>query len=151
MNSTVAQLAKAVNHVLSKTYNYLYQDDDGENEEPAQLKLLTAPLAASEEIEKLFTAGIIDIDSALPAALHALGATTDEVENALARSKEKQDKQTSSEDEDRKRAQQDQDLNFREREAGVKKTEADTKKAEHEAAAPFTTGAGASSGSGSNK
>ena len=101
LNSTVAQLAKSVNQVLTKTYNMLYGDDDAEGEEPAQLRLQTSPLASSDEVQKLFAAQIIDLESALPVALHALGATTDEVKSALERGLERQKKQLAMEEEER--------------------------------------------------
>ena len=86
---------------------------------------------------------------ALPAALHALGATTDEVEAAMQRGKEKLDKQCACEDEDRALAQEDQKLNMKERTLGLKKTEADIKKTEHDAKAPYTSASSGSSGGGS--
>ena len=128
LNSTVTQLAKSVNRVLTSTYNSIYGDDDEEGEEAAQLKLMTAPLSVAEEIERLFTAQLIDYQTALPAALHSLGATPEEVEQAMARAKEKNDKQCECEQEDRKLAQEDQKLNMKERTVGLKKTEADIKK-----------------------
>ena len=142
LNSTVAQLAKAVNRVLTDVYNLLYtdSDEDGGGEEPPQLKLQTSPLASSEEVEKLFTAQIIDLETALPAALHALGATADEVEAAMVRGKTKEEKRCQCEDEDREMAKQDQQLNMKERTLGLEKTKADIKKTEHDAKASFNTG-----------
>ena len=128
LNSTVAQLAKAVNGVLTKTYNMLYtegDDDSAEAEEPPQLRLQTAPLASSEEVEKLFTAQIIDLQTALPAAMHALGATADEVERALQRGMEKEKKKCDCEDEDRAMQKRDAELNMKERTLGLEKTKAD--------------------------
>ena len=75
LNSTVSQLAKAVDAVLTKTYNVLYGCEDGRGEPPAQLKLATAPLAATDDLVKLFTSNIADLESVLPAALHSLGST----------------------------------------------------------------------------
>lgn len=144
----MSQLSKAVNNVLTKTYNYIYADDDGEGEEPAQLKLQTAPLAASDEVEKLFNAQIIDLEIALPAALHALGAGPDEIEKAMERGREKEKKKCDCEDEDRALAAQDQQLHLKERTLGLKKTEADIKKTEHDAKAPFNTGAPSGGGLG---
>ena len=128
LNSTVAQLAKAINLVLTKTYNLIYSDEDEEGQEPPQLKLQTSPLASSEEVTALFSAQIIDLETALPAALHALGATTDEVEKAVERGLAKAEKQCACEDEDRAMAKKDQDLNMKERTVGLRKTEADIKK-----------------------
>lgn len=121
LNSTVAQLAKATNDVLTSVYRSLYGDDDGD-EEPAELKLVTSPLAAAEEIERLFTAQLIDRETALPAALHALGATSDEIESALERGKARDDKQCACEDADREFQKNDQKLQLKEREAGLATT-----------------------------
>lgn len=121
LNSTISQLAKAVSGVLTKTYNLLYSDDDGDDE-PAQLKLVTAPLAVADEVEKLFTAQLIDYQTALPSALHSLGATTEEIEAALERAKEKDDKKCQCEDEEREFQKKDQELQLKEREAGAKTT-----------------------------
>jgi len=119
LNSTVAQLAKAVSGVLTKTYNQLYTDDDENEEEPAVLKLVTAPLAVAEEIEKLYTAQLIDYETALPAALHSLGATTEEIEAAMERAKTKDDKKCQCEDEDRAMQKQDAELSLGERKNGL--------------------------------
>lgn len=119
LNSTVTQLAKSVNRVLTSAYNSIYGDDDEEGEESAQLKLMTAPLSVAEEIERLFTAQLIDYQTALPAALHSLGATTEELENAMERAKEKNDKKCECEQEDRKLAQEYQKLNMKERTLGL--------------------------------
>ena len=152
LNSTVAQLAKATNAVLSATYNALYGDDDNEGEEdPAQLKLVTSPLAAADEVEKLFTAQLIDIDTALPAALHALGATAEEIEKALERGKAKEQKQCQCEDEERAFQKKDRDVAFKEREVNLRKTEADIKKTEHDAKAPLNTGPSPGAGAGGSK
>tara|TARA_Y100000389_G_C17386720_1_gene477462 strand:+ start:197 stop:847 length:651 start_codon:yes stop_codon:yes gene_type:complete len=123
LNSTISQLSKAVSAVLTKTYNQLYNDEnEGEEEEPAQLKLVTSPLAVAEEIEKLYTAQLIDYETALPAALHSLGATTEEIEAAMERAKEKDDKKCQCDDEDRAFQSKDQELQLKEREAGVEVT-----------------------------
>jgi len=119
LNSTVAQLAKAVSGVLTKTYNQLYADDDENENEPAVLKLVTSPLAVADEIEKLYTAQLIDYETALPAALHSLGATTEEIEAAMERAKTKDDKKCQCEDEDRDMQKQDAELSLEERKNGL--------------------------------
>jgi len=108
-----------VSGVLTKTYNQLYTDDDENEEEPAVLKLVTAPLAVAEEIEKLYTAQLIDYETALPAALHSLGATTEEIEAAMERAKTKDDKKCQCEDEDRAMQKQDAELSLGERKNGL--------------------------------
>jgi hypothetical protein len=104
---------------LTKTYHVLYGDEDEAGEEPAHLKLVTAPLAVADEIEKLFTAQLIDYQTALPAALHSLGATPEEIEAAMLRGKEKDDKKCQCEDEDRAMQKQDAELSLEERKTGL--------------------------------
>ena len=67
-----------------RSYQVVYDNSNEEDE----LVLLTAPLSSTTEIEALYTAGLIDIDSALPAALHSLGASAVEIEGALKRRRE---------------------------------------------------------------
>jgi len=136
LNSTVSQLAKAINDVLTKTYLALYPDErtglSGVREETSdgnvELKLRTAPLAASEELVALYSAGLIDSEIAVPAAMHALGSSNEEIEAALERMKAKEDAQSQNEDEEREFQKKDRDVAFKEREVGLKKTEADIKK-----------------------
>lgn len=77
-------MALNVNKVLTATYHAAY-DDALEGDE---LVLLTAPLSATTEIQALHDSGIIDIESALPAALHSLGASAVEIEGAMKRRRE---------------------------------------------------------------
>ena len=79
LNSTVASLAKSINEVLSDTYAELYPDDTGD----VQLELVTAPLAATEEVLALYQAGIAPAEVAVPACLHAIGASRDDIEDAV--------------------------------------------------------------------
>ena len=97
----------------------LYADDDDGEEEPAQLVLVTNPLAVAKEIQEMFTAQLIDYETALPAAMHSLGATTEEIEAAMKRAKEKDEKKCQCEDEDRALQKQDAELSVKEREAGL--------------------------------
>lgn len=136
LNSTVSQLAKSINDVLTKTYVALYPDERtgvlGDREErpdgSVELKLRTAPLAASEELVALFGAQLIDTDVAVPAAMHALGSTNEEIEAALERIRAKEQKDVQSQDEEREFQKKDRDVAFKEREVGLKKMEADIKK-----------------------
>jgi len=113
---------QSVNRVLTKAYNAIYGDDDEEGEEAAQMQLMTAPLAAAEEIERLFTAQLIDRETALPAALHSLGATPEEIEKAMERGREKDQKVCDCEDASREFQQNDQKLQLKERAAGLETT-----------------------------
>ncbi len=90
LNTTVAQLAKTVNNVLTMAYRDIYGDEDGED--PAQLMLLTAPLSASDEIANLYTAGLIPIEVAMPAAMHAVGVGKDAIERVTREAKEREEK-----------------------------------------------------------
>ena len=47
LNTTVAQMAKSVSMVLTMAYRDIYGEDE-DADDPAQLMLLTAPLAATE-------------------------------------------------------------------------------------------------------
>ena len=55
LNTTVSQLAKAVNQVLTIAYRDLYGEE--ESEQPTSLSLLTAPLAASKKWSNSFKQG----------------------------------------------------------------------------------------------
>ena len=73
LNTTVSQLAKAVNSVLTVCYRDIY--DTGSNEEVGHLQLLTSPLAATDEVVGLYSNGLVPLEIAMPSVLHAIGAT----------------------------------------------------------------------------
>ena len=134
-----------------------------------ELVLLTAPLASTAEVEALFTNGIIDIQSALPCALHSLGFSAVEIEGAMTR-RLKADKGAANTELMTAQTQQivgDADVALKSAqtrktdaevaavEAGVQKTQAevgkvnaDAKKAEHDAKAPFPSAAAAAKPAG---
>ena len=60
LNTTVASLALAVNDVLSQTYRAVYGGEDGD-----ELILTTAPLAATSEVQALYTGHLIDFETAM--------------------------------------------------------------------------------------
>jgi|TARA_B110000046_G_C12883659_1_gene351250 hypothetical protein len=91
-----------------------------------QLQLLTSPLAATDEILKLFTGGLVPVDIALPAVLHAIGTTKDDIDNALVNAKKLQDYKDECEHCEQQYLKADRDLNLKEREISLKKTEAET-------------------------
>ena len=134
-----------------------------------ELVLLTAPLAATSEVEALFTAGLIDVESALPAALHSLGASASEIDGALKRRREADALGADSKLLEAQTAAQmgDADVKLKAAQAaktteeiesvraGVEKTRAeigkvnaDAKKAEHDVKAPFASPAASASGGG---
>jgi uncharacterized membrane protein YgcG len=150
LNSTVSELAKSVNQVLTSVYISLYPDEeknpiDGRREERldtnVELKLRTAPLAASQEIVGLFGAGLIDVEIATPAVLHSLGASSDEIDAALARMKEKVEKETNCANEDR-------ELEVESKKIGLDASKL-TLKQQKEAPRGERSGSGSGSGNGS--
>ena len=174
MNTTVSQLAKSVNMVLTMAYRDLYGEDI-DVDEPAQLQLLTSPLSATEEVVNVFAAGLVPLEVAMPAVMHAIGASKDEIERAVAKATAEAEKKCQCEEEDRAFQQEEQQLGLEERRAGmqaaparekaeadqakanVKQTEATTKKTLEEAKvagkpkpAPSSGSGGSSGSSGSS-
>ena len=159
LNTTVTSIALAVNKVLTACYHTVYDNAQQGDE----LVLLTAPLASTAEIEQLFTAGVIDIQSALPAALHSLGCTASEVAGAVKRREaaEKDGADTKLMEVQNQTKLGDADVLLKTAQTGkttaetevvkqqVAKTKAETKKTLHDAAAPHVKpGAASSSGGG---
>ena len=159
LNTTVTSIALAVNKVLTACYHTVYDNAQQGDE----LVLLTAPLASTAEIEQLFTAGVIDIQSALPAALHSLGCTASEVAGAVKRrtSADKNGSDTQLMEAQNASKLGDADVALKAAQTGktvaetkvveqqVAKTKAETKKTLHDAAAPHVKpGAAAAGGSG---
>lgn len=197
LNTTVASIALSVNKVLTawcaafgpqptaarlltplcppRSYQAVYADAKEEDE----LVLLTAPLSSTTEIEALYTAGLIDVESALPSALHSLGASAVEIEGALKRRRAADKNKANPEavmaehqamlgeyDAQLKAAQTEKTLAEVDKvradtqkttaEVGVvdetvKKTAAETKKTEHDAKAPYASAAAAPSAAAAAK
>lgn len=170
LNTTVSQLAKSVSRVLTMAYRDIYGEEE-DAEDPAQLLLLTAPLAATEEVVNLFTAGLAPCEIAMPAVLHAIGASKAEIDKAVKTMCDKEEATANMAAEDREFQKQDQALGLKERkaqmqtapakekaeakqaEANVKATEATTKKTLEEAkqaGKPQSPSGGGSSGGSSS-
>jgi len=143
LNTTVSQLAKAVNQVLTIAYRDLYGEE--ESEQPTSLSLLTAPLAASEEVVQLFQAGLAPIEIAMPACLHAIGASKDEIDLAVKEAVEKKEKDCACEDEEKKLSNQRSAVDLEAAKANVAATKAQTATAAREAKQPVEKKAAASS------
>ena len=158
LNGTIQSIAIAVNKVLTATYHAVY-DDAKEGDE---LVLLTAPLCSTAELQSLFEAGVIDIESALPAALHSLGCTAVEIAGAVKRRKQADQDGTDTKLLEAQNAAKigDADVALKGAqtlktaaetkvvEQQVGKTKAETKKLIHDASAPHPTpGVASSSGS----
>jgi hypothetical protein len=114
LNTTVSQLAKYVSQVLTMAYRDIYGDDETVDE-PVQLQLLTAPLAATEEVTALYAAGLAPVEIAMPAVLHAIGATKDQIDAAVEQAAKDAGKKCQCDDEDRAFQKEDQQLGLEER------------------------------------
>lgn len=157
----MTSIALAVNKVMTACYHTVYDNA----QEGDELVLLTAPLASTAEIEQLYTNGVIDIQSALPAALHSLGCTASEVAAAVKRREEADQSGT-----DAKLMEAQSQAKLGDADVALKgaqtlktaaetevvkqtvlKTKAETKKTLHDAAAPHVKpGAAAGGGGGSS-
>ena len=158
LNGTIQSIAIAVNKVLTATYHAVY-DDAKEGDE---LTLLTAPLCSTAEMQSLFEAGVIDIESALPAALHSLGATAVEIAGAVKRRKLADQSGTDTKLLEAQNSAKlgDADVMLKAAQTGkttaetevvkqqVAKTKAETKKTLHDAAAPHVKPGAAAAGGG---
>ena len=133
LNTTISSLAINVNNVLTRSYHACYGRVPGSTDED-ELMLVTAPLSATTEIEALYAAQIIDVESALPAALHSLGCSANEISEALKRRLEKEKERGDAEsnsllaESDLKAAQSAKTTaEIEQVRAGVEKTKAETK------------------------
>ena len=119
LNTTVSQLAKDINKVLTMCYRDLYGEDH-DVDEPVTLQLLTSPLAATEEVVSLFGAGLAPLELAMPAVLHAIGASRDEIDAAVEKASADAEKKCLCEEADRQYQLEDQKLGLEERKAALK-------------------------------
>jgi hypothetical protein len=144
---------------MTATYHAVY-DDAKEGDE---LTLLTAPLCSTAELQSLYEGGVIDIESALPAALHSLGCTASEIAGAVKRRRQMDQSGTDTKLLDAQNMAKlgDADVLLKAAQTGkttaetevvkqqVAKTKAETKKLVHDAAAPHAKpGADAVGGAG---
>ena len=117
LNSTITQLAKSVNQVLTMAYRDIYQDEDSEDD--VYLELITAPLAATEEVMALYAAGLAPIEIAMPAVLHAIGASKEQISKSVesaVKAKEEEEKCACEERDFRKT---DRDMGLQERKVAL--------------------------------
>ena len=82
-----------MNEVLTEAYSDLYPEDAAD----VTLELVTAPLAATEEVIALFTAGLAPVEVAVPACLHAIGASREEIDDAVKKAVADKDRLTQNE------------------------------------------------------
>ena len=103
-----------MNEVLTEAYCELYGDETGD----VQLELVTAPLAATEEVLALYAAGIAPAEVAVPACLHAIGASRDDIEDAVKKAVAEKQRLT-----DNEQTTADHDATSREKEHAAKDQE----------------------------
>lgn len=123
LNTTVSQLAKAVNSVLTLCYRDIYSE--GVGDEVGQLQLLTSPLAATEEVLNLFTGGLVPLEIAMPSVLHAIGATKEDIDSAVEKAKEKEDELKNDDNTQKEYTNSDNAINLQ-----IKQVDLDQKKKE---------------------
>ena len=83
LNTTVSELAKTLNRILTTAYTDIYGDGNGSD--PIELSVITSPLAATDEVAALYAAGLAPLEIAMPAALNAIGATRAAIDAAVKR------------------------------------------------------------------
>lgn len=116
LNTSVSQLAKSVNGVLSLAYRDIYAIASGED--VGQLQLLTSPISSTEEVLQLYNGGLVPAEIAVPSVLHAIGASKEEIDAAVTRVVAERDEKERRDKQDRERADQLHELGVSERRAG---------------------------------
>lgn len=138
LNTTVSQLAKSVNAVLTMAYRDIYAD--GPNDDVGQLQLLTSPLAATEEVLNLFHGGLVPIEIAMPAVMHSIGSTKEDIDKSLESAKKLQKEKQDCERCERLYLMREHELNIKQREAGITKSNSkDVKTVEDNTSASLNT------------
>ena len=120
--------------VLTMAYRDIYGEDE-DSEDPAQLMLITAPLAATEEVVNLYAAGLAPMEIAMPAVLHAIGASKDEIDKAVESAAKDAEDKKACECEDREFQKEEQQLGLDERRASIQSAPAKQKAEADQAAA----------------
>jgi hypothetical protein len=115
-----------VSQVLTMAYRDIYGEEE-DTDDPAQLMLLTAPLAATEEVVNLFAAGLAPCEIAMPAVLHAIGASKDEIDAAVKKMCDNEEQQAAIAAEDREQQKKEQAFSLQERKAQLKSAPAKEK------------------------
>ena len=110
--------------MLTVAYHDIY-GADGEEGQDTQLQLITAPLASTEEVVNLYTAGLCPVEIAVPACLHAIGASRDEIAAAVDKLSKQAEAQTAGEDAERGRADADHKAGLREKDQAGKQSKED--------------------------
>ena len=108
LNTTILQLSKAVNEVLTMCYRDIYAETEWSD--IGTLQLLTSPISSTNDVIHSYQAGLIPIHLAMPFILHSMGSTKDEIDNAVAEAKEREKEKMDNERELLKRQDRRRDL-----------------------------------------
>lgn len=118
LNTTVAQLAKAVNSVLTLAYRDIYAESA--SDDVGVLELLTSPLSSSDEVLALYTGGLVPLETAMRASMHNLGASNIEIEAAVEQAKEKREQEEKESKSAENFAKRENELNLEMKKADLK-------------------------------
>ena len=150
LNSTVAELAKVTSRVLTTAYHLIYGNEDGTD--PVEMALMTSPLAASEEVAALYTAGLAPVEIAMPAVLHSIGASRDQIDAAVKKAVEAVEQKEGDEGDQAAQTKKQGELGLREREQNlatslerakveIEQAKVNLEKSKKEPSAPSASGA----------
>lgn len=98
-------------------YRDIYAESSADD--VGQLQLLTSPLAATEEVLNLYSAGLVPVDLAMPAVLHAIGTTKEDIDRAVEEAKKADEDKKAVESSEQEFAKKDRELSFKERETAL--------------------------------
>ena len=123
LNTTVSELATTASSVLTLAYRDLYGE---ETEDVGELVLVTSPLAATEEVLALYAGGLLPMEVAMSASMHAIGATRDTIANAIEEASREEKEKKTSDTEARQHTAVDHATNLQERKLSMEKVKAET-------------------------
>ena len=139
-------MAISVNTVLTAAYKKIYGSDNPTNPlNDDELMLVVAPLSSCDEVTTLFKEGVIDIQTAIPAALHSLGCSASEIQAALARRKESDESKTTGEQAEKDKNDANLNAEVELKTAMAERERANAKKLVREASQPASSSSSASS------
>ena len=85
---------------------------NGPDDDVGQLQLLTSPLAATEEVLALYTGGLVPVELAMPAVLHSIGSSKEDIDSALERAVKERDEKEAREKQDQNGMEEERKLNM---------------------------------------
>ena len=130
LNSTVAQLAKSIDKVLTRSYVRVYGEDEADI---TSLNLSYQPMQSTEEIAMLFSAGLLPTEVAVRSAMNAIGASTDAIESAvqeMKKQKQEEEKQLQQQQQQQQKQQQKQQQEQQQEQKQQQQQQQQAKKAE---------------------